>query len=163
MIHLIRHARPSVTGVLLGWADVPLADVDVSPFTIDVQYVITSPLLRARRTAELIFPGRQVDIVPALMERGLGDWENLRWSEVEAKWPDLAAKDWFSVTPPNGESWGIFEDRVRTAWLSMPKCGNVAVVAHAGVNALLHHFITRSDVATFHQDYLETISLAIPN
>lgn len=163
LIHLIRHAKPAITGVLLGTSDVPLAETAISPSSLKVERVISSPLLRARRTAELLFPNQPMQVIGALAERHLGDWELRSWRDIESRWPELAATEWFEVVPPNGESWPAFESRVRSAWEAIPRVGDTAIVAHAGVNALLHHFVTGAPVASFQQQYLEIITLAIPD
>lgn len=164
MIHLIRHGRPALTGVLLGSGDVALASEELAPSMLAVDRVLASPLARARRTAELLFPGFAIAFVPELAERGLGEWEQKRWDDVEAGWPELAARaslDWFGTTPPGGEPWPDFAARVERGWLRVPRDGTTAIVAHAGVNSVLAHLAAGHDIASFQQDYLEVISFAI--
>ena len=139
VIHLIRHGRPVLTGVLLGSSDVPLLAGDIAPSRLAVERVYASPLARALRTAELLFPNAAMVVVPELAERGLGEWELKRWAEVEAEWPELAARasaDWFATTPPGGEAWGEFAARVERGWLGIDRVQSCAIVAHAGVNAV---------------------------
>lgn len=164
LIYLIRHGRPAVSGVLLGASDVPLAGdaIAVSPIVVD--RVLTSPLVRARRTAELLFPGMALTVVPEFAERGLGEWEGRRWDEVERVWPELArqaGEDWFAVTPPGGEDWAGFTARVAAGWARVPRSGSTAIVAHAGVNAVLRQLVDGRDPVSFTQNYLEAIPLAI--
>lgn len=166
LIHLIRHARPAISGVLLGSADVPLATEALNPLALAVDRVLTSPLTRASRTAELLFPNAHIQIVPAFAERALGEWEQKPWAAVEANWPELAARaaaDWFATTPPGGEPWSEFAARVEAAWRTISRSGPTAIVAHAGVNAVLRHLATGEAVASFQQDYLEVISLVLPD
>ncbi|HEU0121363.1 MAG TPA: histidine phosphatase family protein [Bryobacteraceae bacterium] len=166
MIYLIRHARPVVSGRLLGNSDVPLAETVIDPLDLAVDRVLTSPLLRARHTAERLFPGAALQVLPALKERNLGAWELKTWTEVELAWPEEAAeamRDWFGMTPPEGESWVEFCIRVESAWNEIPMQGNTAIVAHAGVNSVLWHLATDGDPGAFRQDYLEVISLAFPD
>jgi len=165
-MYLIRHGRPARTGVLLGSTDTPLAGEPISPSNLEVNFVFSSPLQRARRTAELLFPDRDIAVLPELAERGLGDWEGKRWEEIEAAWPDAAARasaDWFGEKPPGGESWEEFTARVNRAWIRIRASSVCAVVAHAGVNAVLRHFATGADFVSFRQDYCEVISIAIPD
>ena len=91
LIYLIRHARPAVTGVLLGSTDVPLAADALAASQLQVNRVFSSPLSRALRTAELMFPRHELTVLPELAERGLGEWEMLPWAALEAGWPALAA------------------------------------------------------------------------
>ena len=163
-MHLIRHGRPAVTGVLLGSGDVALASEELAPSMLAVDHVLASPLARARRTAELLFPGFAIEFVPELAERGLGEWEQKRWDDVEAGWPELAARaslDWFGTTPPGGEPWGVFVARVERGWRAVPRLGTTAVVAHAGVNSVLAHLAAGRELSSFQQDYLEVISFAL--
>jgi len=166
VIYLIRHGRPVHSGVLLGSTDSPLAVEDLVPFRRPVDRVWTSPLRRAVQTAELLFPNRKIAIAPELAERALGEWDGLAWAEIETQWPELAARasaDWFSFTPPGGEPWTEFMARVERAWRRIPTSSATAIVAHAGVNAVLHHLITARDVAGFQQDYGEVIEVVLPD
>ncbi|MFN0102913.1 MAG: histidine phosphatase family protein [Bryobacteraceae bacterium] len=164
LIHLIRHARPAVTGVLLGGSDIPLASEELTASTLVVDRVLASPLARAWRTAELLFPGTEITAVPEFAERGLGQWERKRWDEVEAEWPELAGRasvDWFGTTPPGGEPWSDFVARVERGWRGVPPAGAIAIVAHVGVNSVLAHLADGRELASFQQDYLEVISIAL--
>ncbi len=166
MIYLIRHARPVHSGVLLGSMDSPLAADDVAASELEAERVWTSPLQRARRTAELMFPGRELVVVPALAERGLGAWEGMSWAEVKESRPTeaaLALEDWFGFTPQGGEPWGEFVERVRTVWLSLPREGATAIVAHAGVNSVLHGLATGAGMSGFQQVYGEVVEIVIPD
>ncbi|GAC1442801.1 MAG: bifunctional RNase H/acid phosphatase [Mycobacteriales bacterium] len=99
--------------------------------------VVSSPLRRARETAQLV--AAALDIEPSfdadLRETDFGDWEGYTFAEVRAKWPrELAA--WLassSVPPPFGESFDATADRVRQArdrLLSSYGGQTVVVVSH---------------------------------
>ena len=151
LIHLIRHGRPA-------------AMEETAPSLLRVDRVLASPLIRAFRTAELLFPGVRISVVSELAERGMGEWEQKRWAEVEAGWPELAARaslDWLGTTPPGGEPWGNFVARVERGWRAVPRLGTTAVVAHAGVNSVLAHLAAGRELSSFQQDYLEVISFAL--
>ncbi|MEX2290263.1 MAG: bifunctional RNase H/acid phosphatase [Mycobacteriales bacterium] len=81
--------------------------------------VVSSPLQRARSTAELVAAalGVEVAVEPGLRETDFGDWEGHTFAEVQAKWPrELAA--WLAdtaVPPPFGESFDQTATRVRQA------------------------------------------------
>jgi alpha-ribazole phosphatase len=143
---------------------VALASEELPPSCLAVDHVVASPLRRAQRTAELLFPGFELSIVPEFVERGLGEWEQKYWAEVEAGWPELAAQastDWFATTPPGGERWAHFAARVESGWRKMPREGTTAVVAHIGVNAVLAHLATGRDQVSFQQDFLEVVSFVL--
>ena len=71
--------------------------------------IVTSPLSRARDTAEAVAQrlGERVDVDDRLIEICHGEWEGLLAAEVAARWPDMLAA-WRttpdSVTFPGGES-----------------------------------------------------------
>ena len=167
MMYLIRHGRPRDTGVLLGSTDSPLADEGLQPLALNVKMVYSSPMQRARCSAELLFPLQSLTVLADLQERHMGDWECKSWQQVEAGWPAQAARasdDWFGTTPPGGEPWPEFEDRVGRAWQRLRlERGPFAVVAHAGVNAVLWSLTARGELAGFRQEYGEVISLALPD
>ena len=85
----------------------------------DAQVVITSPLRRARETAELVAAAAGLELVveDGLRETDFGDWEGYTFAEIRAKWPDdLTA--WLADTalaPPHGESFDATATRVRQA------------------------------------------------
>ncbi|NYT86397.1 histidine phosphatase family protein [Pollutimonas harenae] len=75
----------------------------------DFALVLTSPLSRARQTAELYgFPGAEAD--PDLAEIAFGDWEGRTWDELEAAHPGA----WQNAlhTLPLGESMDEFSTRI---------------------------------------------------
>jgi probable phosphoglycerate mutase len=81
--------------------------------------VISSPLSRARATAELVAAalGVEVAVDPGLQETDFGDWEGSTFAEVKQRWPrELDA--WLAdtgVAPPFGESFDATATRVRQA------------------------------------------------
>ena len=79
--------------------------------------IITSPLLRARQTADLIAAetGLAVEIDELFAECSFGEWDGHTFTEVRDKWPEEMA-DWLastSVAPPGGESFDACQARVR--------------------------------------------------
>jgi broad specificity phosphatase PhoE len=162
IVHLIRHARPTLTGVLLGGADPPLAAQELAPVSLPVTSIFCSPLRRARQTAEFLFPRREIIIEPALAEVAYGEWDGLAFADIERRWPALTRakqENWFGVTPPGGEPWPDFQRRVLAVWPGIRAAAPCAVVAHSGVNAVLFEAATGRPALNFHQDYCEVISL----
>jgi alpha-ribazole phosphatase len=166
-LYLIRHGQPDVTGVLLGQMDPPLSPAGrvaaaTALFGISVEAVWTSPLRRARETAELTACSSLLELAE-LKEIDQGEWTGKRWSEIEATWPDLALRkstDWLGIPAPGGESWACFLARVEQAW-KIVRAGPspAAVVAHHGVNAALLYLIQGRDPLTFTQQYGEVIEV----
>ncbi|MFL6415703.1 MAG: histidine phosphatase family protein [Bryobacteraceae bacterium] len=163
LLYLIRHARPEGAGTFLGQEDPPLApgaldQVAQSLSTLSVKAAYLSPLRRAVQTASCLRCTR-VRLFPELREIGFGQWTGKTWSEIEAQWPELAMRklrDWEQVTPPRGELWTDFSDRVRRAWDRIREGPfPAAIVAHQGVNAILANFATGVPVWQFKQGYGE--------
>jgi ribonuclease H / adenosylcobalamin/alpha-ribazole phosphatase len=81
--------------------------------------VVSSPLRRARQTADVVAAelGLPVREVESLRECAFGEWEGLTFAEVRERWPkELAA--WLgdpTVRPPGGESFDDVRRRVRVA------------------------------------------------
>jgi len=55
---------------------------------LDLELVLTSPLLRARETAELAGVGGRAQIIDALEEWDYGDYEGVTTAEIRATTPD---------------------------------------------------------------------------
>ncbi|MCP4002977.1 MAG: histidine phosphatase family protein [bacterium] len=113
---------------------------------------ISSNLLRARETAEILLEGRRVEhaIDPDFAEGSVGDLEGLELSKARLRFPDdfrlgrsVAARlQAAGRTAPGGESAQEFEQRVRRAQARIERerqeVGSLLVVSHGGLlNALL--------------------------
>lgn len=105
-ILLVRHGQSTwnAGGRWQGRADPPLselgerqvADAIGSEHARGVEHVWASPLVRARRTAEVVGAalGLDVRVDDRLMERDAGEWTGLTRDEIESGWPGfLAARD----------------------------------------------------------------------
>lgn len=115
-IHLIRHGltQANLDGCYIGSrTDLPLCPQGRQqleelresweyPF---VDRVYTSPLLRAKETAEILFPDRLLETVDNLRELDFGEFEGRSAAELEK---DPAFQKWISspasACPPKGES-----------------------------------------------------------
>lgn len=106
--------------------------------------VWTSDALRARSTAERVFPGREVTVDPRLRELDFGQLEgntheeNLaRHGEAYRRWIETPGE----VSPPGGESLASLVERVG-AWLDeLPAEGTHTGVAHLGTIAACLHIL----------------------
>ncbi len=81
-----------------------------------IDMIVTSPLQRARRTAEAVAEatGAPVTVDDGLVETDFGEWEGLTFAEVSQRWPEeltawLASAE---VAPPGGESLATVARRV---------------------------------------------------
>lgn len=103
--------------------------------------LLTSPLKRARETAEIILGDRllNLELVPSLQEISHGDWEGRLESELSQLYAyqfHLWKTDPLSCCKPNGETLHQFRERVVSAWEKLiQECfedcyRNILVVAH---------------------------------
>lgn len=102
-----------------------------------IQLIVTSPLQRARLTAEAVAAatGAPVEVDDGWIETDFGAWEGLSYAEAMERWPDEVTA-WMkdtSVAPPRGESFAIAGRRVLAALgrlLGRAEPGRVVVVSH---------------------------------
>lgn len=104
-IYLLRHGETDwhKTGRLQGHTDIPLNEEGISQIkaigdlisekNINIDNIISSPLLRARRSAEIIakkieFDIRNIIIEPAFIERNFGKGEGLTKNDREVNFPN---------------------------------------------------------------------------
>jgi probable phosphoglycerate mutase len=114
---LTRHGRPDAgQDVWLG----SQLDVTLSPegrhqaealarrlTGVRVDRILSSPMLRALETAQIVATGRPVEVDDRLLERDYGRWEGLTNAEIEARDPELLARwdrDPAATHTPGGES-----------------------------------------------------------
>jgi probable phosphoglycerate mutase len=126
---LLRHGQTplSVQKRYAGRSDVPLTEVGVGQAaaaakrlaSAGIGLIVTSPLLRAARTAQEV---AEVTGAPVLTDEGFretdfGAWEGLTFAEVRQRWPaEMTA--WLAdpaVPPPGGESLAEVSARVTDA------------------------------------------------
>jgi ribonuclease H / adenosylcobalamin/alpha-ribazole phosphatase len=84
-----------------------------------VDVIVTSPLQRARRTAEAVAEatGAPMIVDDDLAEADFGEWQGLSFAEASQRWPDELAA-WLAsvdVAPPGGESFAAVTRRVVAA------------------------------------------------
>jgi broad specificity phosphatase PhoE len=106
-----------------------------------ISSIYTSDLRRARTTATILADGLSVDcyVRSSLREISFGEWEGLRWEEIEQR-DEAYANRWIAEYPhlpaPGGEKFCDFERRVldEVGFLQeRAKERTLAVVTHAGV------------------------------
>jgi probable phosphoglycerate mutase len=148
---MIRHA-PTVwnaAGRLQGLTDIPLRPEGEAvarswrlPAPADRWQRISSPLLRARRTAELMQPSAPVAVDSRLREMSFGVWEGKSVAQLRAEGGERfadAERLGLDFHPPGGESPRMAMERIK-GWLhELAGKGEPAVaVSHkAAIRALL--------------------------
>ena len=116
-----------------GWDQARAAAASLS--AVSFSWILTSPMLRARQTAQAVAevqPGATVEVVAALRERGFGEldaWpvdrvKASRWSSCRAAWNQAS---------PGGETLAAVAYRAIAALDVRKGRGPTLVVAHAGV------------------------------
>lgn len=157
MIYLVRHGETlwNREGRMQGQLDSPLTtrgedqarrvgealrglvDKDIS--------MISSPLGRTRRTAEIVCEALDRDVASCthddrLKEMTWGSWDGLTRDEIEVRDPGALARraqDRWQYVPPGGESYRMLAARVQS-WLDdVPAEIHLVVVAHGAVGRVL--------------------------
>lgn len=108
---------------------------------------ISSPLVRARQTMELVRAALKLDphayeLDDRLIEISFGAWEGLTLAQIEARAPRAVAereRNKWAFTPPGGESYAALTRRVGDWYASVAR--DTVVAAHGGVaRGLIAHF-----------------------
>jgi alpha-ribazole phosphatase len=153
-IHLIRHGftQANLEGRYIGVTDLPLCKEGIEQLERmkteflypAVELVFSSPMKRARQTAQILYPGMDVQIVPDLREFDFGDFEGKTMEELQK---DPRFGEWITspgtAGAPNGESGAALLARIREAMAGifstlMRTCTfSAAVITHGGLIANL--------------------------
>ncbi|MCX7911837.1 MAG: histidine phosphatase family protein [Dehalococcoidales bacterium] len=182
---LVRHGntQPRSGAHFWGSTDIPLGDEGIHQAgrlrqRLEGEKLVaiySSPLRRARSTAEIIASAHGVEVTPCteLSECNFGFAEGLTFAEIRRIYPDLADRletDATGAKFPGGESFADFNRRIRKFLPLIERHGQkdtVLVVAHAGTIRLIicnllglgieHWYKIRIDLASL--SIVETYSL----
>ena len=161
---LIRHGATAgnLARRYIGRTDEPLCEAGVKQVAalrekrFAAESVFVSPMLRARETAELLFPDRAHIVMDGLRETDFGIFEG-KTAEELAGCPDYQVwvDGWCRGAIPGGESKDEAADRAAAAFLqAMDAAGNgcAAFVTHGGViMALVERFgAEKADFYDYH-------------
>lgn len=164
-IILVRHGSTvgNDRGLLHGRTDIPLATAGHSQArrvadqlrrTGAIDAIYTSPLIRARTTAEQIAAaaGLSARIDPDLREFDFGDLEGVPFDQLQSRYPDayvsMLEPEGYDRPFPNGESRKSMHERVSLSLErinSENQSGRVVVVAHLIVIATAMAHLTSGD------------------
>jgi alpha-ribazole phosphatase len=120
-IFLIRHTTPHVEkGICYGHTDVPVApsfaiEANIIAKKMDgfePQALFSSPLGRCAHLTRHLFANHRPVFDERLKELNFGDWEMKRWDDIDQQQLDDWGRDFWSVAPPNGESFEELNRRV---------------------------------------------------
>jgi broad specificity phosphatase PhoE len=148
----VRHGRTegNVRRMLVGRTDIPLDELGVRQAVAVAEHfaastppdvIITSPLIRARATAEAIAKriSLPIEVEEDLAELNFGTYEGKSFDDLIMTDPEFAARflDYeFDAQWPGGERLSEFHDRVRrvvTSLATQYASHTAIVVAHGGV------------------------------
>ena len=125
----------------------------IGEFSADIFF--SSPYKRAQETAQLVFPGHDLVLEPALREVNFGQWEGMDFRQIQEKYGDLYLQwlaDPSAYTPPEGEPLNDVVIRVRN-FLSI--CQNefknkrVVCVCHGGIVKIVVCLLLEKDLSSF--------------
>jgi probable phosphoglycerate mutase len=155
---LLRHGETPLSPErrFAGRGDIPLTEAGVRQAAAaaqrlaargDIGAIVSSPLQRARRTAEAVAAAAGVPLVvqDAWAEADFGEWEGLTFPEVAERWPDEAGA-WVAhseVAPPGGESIAAASERVLSGLAAL-------LAAHPGETVLIVSHVTPMKVLLQH-------------
>ena len=138
MLFLVRHGRTAINvgNKLQGRIDHPLDEVgrqqalEIASVLTNIDRVISSPLIRAKQTADAF--GLPIEIDQRFIELDYGDFDGMLQKEVPATtWIEWRHN--INFRPPNGETLVELDVRVREALSELSneaRSKNVVVVSH---------------------------------
>ncbi|EPE4142191.1 adenosylcobalamin/alpha-ribazole phosphatase [Yersinia enterocolitica] len=133
-LFLVRHGQTeaNLRGVFCGLTDLALTPLgveqagDVAGWLADMTFAdgVSSQLLRARHTADIVLAGHPLNagINDQLNEMNFGEWEMRHHHDLQREDPDAWAAwvaDWQQASPTGGESFIQFSDRVESVVQSL--------------------------------------------
>ncbi|WP_240197696.1 bifunctional RNase H/acid phosphatase [Nonomuraea lactucae] len=136
------------------------------PYQLDV--IVSSPLKRARQTAETVArsTGLQVEVDEDLREADFGAWEGHTFTEIQRRWPaELEA--WLAdpqVAPPGGESFAVVARRVQRAEARLVERyegRTVLVVSHVTPIKMLLRFALMAPPEALYRMHLDLACLSL--
>jgi alpha-ribazole phosphatase len=146
----VRHGQTNMNtkGTYSGWSDSELTEKGIEQAyeakqklsDLKVDAIYSSPLKRALRTAEIINENfnKEIIIDGDLREHSFGEWEDLTYDEICAKFPEDAAewqKDPINYCIKGGESTAQFYNRVSKFFdnfIEKKGEGTYLITAHLG-------------------------------
>jgi ribonuclease H / adenosylcobalamin/alpha-ribazole phosphatase len=175
---LLRHGQTPLSAErrFAGRGDVPLTELGREQAEAaaarlaargGIDAIISSPLRRARRTAEAVAQAAGAAVVTDedLAETDFGKWEGLTFGEAGAQFPDEMAA-WLAdpgAAPPGGESFAAVGRRVQGALdrlLAAYPGQTLVVVSHVTpIKTLLRHALLAPEAALF-RIHLDVASLS---
>jgi alpha-ribazole phosphatase/probable phosphoglycerate mutase len=174
-IDLLRHGEVAGGLRLRGYRDDPLNDKGWQQMrnvtrdkAVPWQHIVTSPLQRCALFAEETATRYKLDcrVNTGFKEISFGDWEGQLVSDLYDKHASEMHDFWSNpeqTTPPNGEPYLKFEQRVQEAWQDITSTFNgkhVLLVAHGGTIRCILRIILNFPMQNFFNIDIPNASLS---
>jgi len=166
--YFLRHGQTAwnVEGRFQGHTDIPLSELGLAQArdaaqrlaSCPIDLIAASPLLRARRTAEIVAErlGKPLLFDDELKERPFGAFEGLIVNEVKARFGLQPHERLVKHLPPDAEQWHetiARAARVFGKWLEQHPDRTLLFVTHSGLFDALHQQTFGSRVEPRHVPY----------
>lgn len=183
-IYLVRHGETEWNRkkIFQGKGDSPLTDIGMEQAVIlgeymaekniEIDEIFSSPLGRAKNTAELIFPQREIILDERIQEMGFGSWEGKNILEIQ-KHEELNYHNFFHNAnlykneTHGGESFVEVEKRVESflnELISEYKDKTLLIVSHGLLLKVLLMYIKKENLQNFWKsEVLNNTSLSLIN
>ncbi|MFB9679381.1 bifunctional RNase H/acid phosphatase [Streptosporangium vulgare] len=157
---------PELTPNGIAQAEAAAAKLAGKPY--GVQVIVSSPLRRARATAEIVAAraGLEVVVEEGLRETDFGDWEGHTFTEIQRRWPDELAA-WLadpSAAPPGGESFGEAARRVQATGdllVERYEGKTILAVSHVTPIKMLLRFALLAPLGALYRMHLDLSALSL--
>lgn len=151
-LYLMRHGELENTDVLAGRTDLALSEVGLKNMkdalsSLNISQCISSPLSRCLSVSKKYCAQHNFDIVieAQIQEFDFGDWDGKSFKQLWSMSTPTIGDFWQNprnITPPNGESYQMFEHRISNWWQTFlaelsTESDNTLIVSHAGVIKLI--------------------------
>lgn len=165
-IYLVRHGQTdaNVERRFAGFTDVPLNQVGIEQAEriakilkdAPIEYIVSSDLVRARKTAEIInqYHGLNINIDRQLREVNFGKFEGLTFEEMRTQKPEFEKQlrsEGHLFQYPEGESLSEAYQRINTTFsriLSL-EYNHILIVAHSGTIKSIITKVLSDDLENF--------------
>jgi len=129
---------------------------------IELDCIISSPLMRAYHTAEIVRGNKNIEIIKydGFKEINLGDFEGMKYDEIMENCSDVLNKiedDPFNNCYPNGENLLEFYKRVEKSFKEIMikyKHKNTLIVAHGGTIKCIESYIRKLQI---NNDWMKSV------
>jgi broad specificity phosphatase PhoE len=176
-LYITRHGETTFNaeGRYAGSTDVDLSETGISQARelaeklagLQIAAIVSSPLLRARKTAEIIAAGRYaIRVMEEFAERDCGVYEGLTRQEAKRQYPQLWASGCTRLVdgaPAGGETIRTCDDRVGRGLARLKRefaPEPILLVSHAFVSRTIHRRLMKRTFEEMHEFTLNYCEIA---